>query len=94
MTARTTTVGQSKVGIRALIATAAATAAIIGSSALWQARPEISGTTATVVDSTVQSSTGEGTAARGGMAELYQDQERAVSARSETGAPAMGGMAE
>ena len=76
MTTQTTTIQTSTTGLRALIGAAAANLALLGGTLLWQ--PRSASETATLAPTTVISTSREGVAPLGGLAEQYRDQARAA----------------
>ena len=92
MTTQTTTIQPSSNGMRALIGAAAASLAVLGGALLWQVRP-ISETTVPTTTTTISTS-GEGVAPLGGLAEQYRDEQRAAAAAVAARVTTRGGMAE
>ena len=93
MTTQATTVRRSKQGTWGLIGATAATLAVLGGALLWQGRPS-SEVAAPDTTGTIATTMQDGTAPRGGLAELYRDQADAAAAERDARVTTIGGMAE
>lgn len=91
MTTQTTTIRTSSTGLRVLIGAAATGLALLGGALLWQTRS--ASEPAMPAATTTLSRTSEGVAPRGGLAELYAEQQAATQAETALQAR-IGGMAE
>ena len=92
MTTRTITIQPSSNGMRSLIGAAAASLVLLGGALLWQARS--TGEIAAPVATNTISTSREGVAPLGGLAERYREQQEAAAAAAAARVTTRGGMAE
>ncbi len=92
MTTQTTTIQTSTTGLRALIGAAAAGLALLGGALLWQTRS--SSETAILAPAMTSSTSNDGVAPLGGLAEQYREEQQAQAARAAAQVTTRGGMAE
>ena len=92
MTTQTTTIQPSTTGLRALIGATAASLALLGGALLWEARSNSE--TATLAPTPGISTSSEGVAPLGGLAEQYREQQQAQAEHAAAHVTTRGGMAE